>query len=146
MANRFKISVTLPISPKQLYAAWLDSSQHSDFTGYPAKIIPHVGGAFQTFDDYITGKTLELEPGRRIIQSWRTKEFPADAPDSLLEVTIAKFEKGSRLTLLHTNLPKDQVEQYKDRWKEYYFIPMKEFYSAKRSEDRILIIPERTRG
>jgi activator of HSP90 ATPase len=131
MANRFKISITLPVSAKQLYAAWIDSRQHSDFTGYPARIIPHAGGAFQAFDDYITGATLELEPGRRILQSWRTKDFPADAPDSLLEVTIAKFEKGSKLTLLHTNLPKDQVEQYKDRWKEYYFIPMKGFFSQK---------------
>jgi activator of HSP90 ATPase len=146
MANRFKVSVTLPVSPKQLYAAWLDSRQHSDFTGKPASIVPFVSGAFEAFDGYITGKTLELDPGKRILQSWRTKEFPADAPDSLLEVLITKSEKGSRLTLLHTNLPKDQVEQYKDGWNEYYFVPMKEFFSAKKSEERILIIPERLPG
>jgi activator of HSP90 ATPase len=132
MANRFKISVTLPITPKALYAGWLDSKQHSDFTGIPASIVPFVGGAFQAFDDYITGKTLELKPHSRILQSWRTKEFPADAPDSLLEVLITKAEKGARLTLLHTNLPKDQVDQYKNGWKEYYFLPMKEYFSGRK--------------
>ncbi len=134
MANRFKVSVTLPVSPKQLYAAWLDSRQHSAFTGNPAKIDPKVGGSFQAFDDYITGKTLELGPGSRLLQSWRTKEFPEDAPDSLLEVLITKAEKGARLTLLHTNLPKDQVEQYKTGWKDYYFIPMKDYFTEERKK------------
>jgi activator of HSP90 ATPase len=132
MANRFKISITLPVTQKMLYNAWLDSKQHSAFTGKPASTVPFVGGAFQAFDDYITGKTLELKPHSRILQSWRTKEFPADAPDSLLEVLITKAEKGARLTLLHTNLPKDQVEQYKDGWKEYYFLPMKEYFSGRK--------------
>jgi activator of HSP90 ATPase len=136
MANRFKISITLPVNPKVLYSAWLNSKQHSAFTGNPAKIDPIVGGSFQTFDDYITGKTLELEPSSRILQSWRTKEFPADSPDSLLEVLIAKAEKGSKLTLLHINLPKDQVDQYKTGWKDYYFIPMKEYFSGKGKKDK----------
>jgi activator of HSP90 ATPase len=142
MANRFKVSVNLQVSPKQLYAAWLDSRQHSDFTGKPASIVPFVGGAFQTCDEYITGKTLELGPGHRILQAWRTKDFPAESTDSLLEVTITKSEKGSKLTLMHTNLPKDQTELYKTGWKEFYFVPMKEFFAAKKQEGRELKIPE----
>ena len=35
---------------------------------------------------YIEGKNLELEKDKKIVQKWRTTEFPDDAPDSDLEI------------------------------------------------------------
>jgi activator of HSP90 ATPase len=34
----------------------------------------------------------------------------------------------TKITLIHTNLPKGTASSYKDGWKEYYFEPMKKYF------------------
>ena len=131
MPSSFKISVVLPVSQKELYTAWLDNKAHSAFTGSPAKIDPRVGGKFSAWDGYISGKTLELNPFRRILQSWRTTEFSKNTPDSTLEVLITKSGRGSKLTLVHKNLPQGSSAEYKTGWNDFYFTPMKEYFRGK---------------
>ena len=81
MTYDFKLSCTLPASPEAVYDAWLDSACHGAMTGAPATIGKRVGEPYAAWDGYITGKTLELVPGRRIVQSWRTSEFADADPD-----------------------------------------------------------------
>ena len=130
MSEQSELTVVLPASPERVYTAWLDSAGHGGFTGSPAVIDPRVGGRFTAWDGYITGETLELEPFHRIVQSWRTDEFPADAPDSRLEILLESQGEGTLLTLRHTQIPNGQAEQYEQGWRDYYFTPMLEFFSA----------------
>jgi activator of HSP90 ATPase len=118
------------ITPERLYSAWLDSEQHAAFTGSPAKVDPQVGGSFTAWDGYIQGATLELEPFLRILQSWRTTEFPEDSPDSSLEVLVQEEKGGARLTLIHTQIPDGQAESYRQGWEDYYFQPMQAYFSG----------------
>jgi activator of HSP90 ATPase len=128
MSDKLKMVIILKATPEAIYRAWLDSKQHAAFTGSPAKIDPRVGGKFSAWDGYITGTTLELEPFKRIVQAWRTTEFPEDAPDSHLEVLLDPDSKNTRLTLLRTNIPEGQGEQYSQGWLDFYFEPMKEYF------------------
>src|SRR5437870_2591355 len=63
-------------------------SEHTAFTGAKATIEALVGGKHSAWDGYIVGENLALEPNRRILQSWRSKEFPLDSEDSTLEVVL----------------------------------------------------------
>ena len=128
MPEMIKLSTELKTNPAAIYNAWLDSAAHGEFTGDVAEIDPTVGGKFKAWGGYIWGVTLELEPNRRILQSWRTSDFPENAPDSLLEVLIEEVEGGSRLTLVHTNIPDGQMVGYEQGWQDYYFTPMKEYF------------------
>lgn len=119
----------LPASAEKIYHAWLDSSEHGDMVGGEARIEAKTGGRFNIWDDYIRGVTLELEPFQRILQSWRTNEFPADAPDSRLEIILEEGKGGTRLTLRHSGLPADQVEMYRQGWLDYYLEPMKKYFA-----------------
>ena len=125
------LSVNIPVSPEKAYQDWLNSAAHSAFTGSPAEVDPEVGGKFIAWEGYIWGRTLELSPGKRIRQSWRTTEFPNDSPDSVLEVLFEPDGEGTRLTLIHTLIPEDQADGIEKGWEEYYFEPMKEYYGAK---------------
>jgi len=130
MAGELHLQVVIPgTQPRKIYEAWLDSQMHGEFTGGPAEINPVVGGKFSIYDSYITGSTLELEPYSRIVQAWRATEFPEDAPDSRLVVTLETVPEGCRLTIDQTNLPDDQVESYKNGWMEYYFDPLRRYFS-----------------
>ena len=125
----FSISSILPATPQEIYQAWLSSEGHSQMTGSPAEVKAEIGGAFKAWDGYIWGMTLEMEAPRRIVQAWRTSEFPADSPDSRVEITLEESEDGTKVTLVHTNIPDGQGEGYKGGWEEFYFTPMHAFFS-----------------
>ncbi|HLE23060.1 MAG TPA: SRPBCC domain-containing protein [Anaerolineales bacterium] len=129
MSDRFEISTTLPAKVEAVYRGWLDPVEHAAFVGGAAAIAPGVGGAYDIWDGYITGRTLELDPPRRIVQSWRTTEFPEGSPDSHLEVRLEPDGSATRLTLVHSEIPDGQGPQYEEGWKEHYFTPMKAYFS-----------------
>jgi activator of HSP90 ATPase len=129
MSDSFEISTELPAPPARIYAAWLSSDEHAAMTGGSAGIDPRVGGAHSAWDGYITGTTLELEPDRRIVQAWRTVEFPADSPDSRLEIVLDAVSAGTRLTLKHSDIPAGQGASYESGWVENYFAPMQAHFS-----------------
>ena len=129
MPDSFEISTVLAASAQRVYNVWLSSNEHGAMTGGAAQIDPTVGGRFSAWDGYITGATLELEPYRRIVQSWRTIEFPVDAPDSRLEILLEENADGTRLTLKHSNIPAGQGSAYESGWVDNYFDPMKDYFS-----------------
>ncbi len=128
MKNGFKMSAVIPASPAEIYNAWLSTKGHTLMTGSPARVSGKVGGKFTAWDGYIFGRTLEMEPERRIVQAWRTAEFPAESPDSRLEVLLEKVKSGTRVTFIHTKLPPGQAASYKQGWKDFYFKPMQQYF------------------
>ena len=129
MPESIEVSTHLPVSPKRIYEAWLDSQEHAAFTGGAAVIDPKIGGKHTAWDGYIQGTTLELEPYRRIVQTWRTGEVSPDSPDSRLEVLLEEAKGGTQLTLRHTNIPDGQGKSYESGWVENYFEPMRKYFS-----------------
>ncbi len=130
MPESLKLSTHLPVTPETAYRAWLDSEQHAAFTGSPAEIDGHPGGKFSAWDGYIFGTTLEVYPFQRIVQSWRTTDFPESSPDSHLEVLFEDADGGTRLTLVHTEIPDGQGEDYGQGWEDFYFTPMAEYFAS----------------
>ena len=130
MVESFELSIELPVKPEVVYNAWMDSREHGEMTFGKAEIDPQVGGHFTAWDDYIEGTTLELEPYHRIVQSWRTTDFPPESPDSHLLVTLDEIPSGTRLTLTHTNIPEGQANSYEQGWLDYYFAPMQEYFAV----------------
>jgi activator of HSP90 ATPase len=129
MSESLEVSTVLPAAPEQIYRAWLSSQAHSDFTGSPAEIDPRLGGQISAWDGYIQGTILALEPFRRILQAWRTSDFPEGAPDSMLELRLEAVEGGTQLTLIQMEIPDGQGEDYRQGWTEYYFQPMLDYFS-----------------
>ncbi|MFW9799811.1 MAG: SRPBCC domain-containing protein [Candidatus Thorarchaeota archaeon] len=133
MTERLRLYVTIPAEPKEVYDAWLDSKGHSEMTGSEAEVEPRINGAFTAWDGYVEGKTIELEPEQRIVQKWRTSDFPSGSKDSVVEIVLKRVDKGTKLLLIHTEIPDGQGEEYKEGWKEFYFKPMKEYFKSKKS-------------
>jgi activator of HSP90 ATPase len=131
MSENIELSTFLPVTPHQVYSAWLDSAAHGAFTGSPAVIDASPEGTFTAWDGYISGRTQLLEPDHLIVQSWRTTEFPESATDSRLEVRFETVPGGTRLTLRHTEIPTGQGEMYRQGWLDYYFTPMLEYFSPR---------------
>ncbi len=128
MAESIKFSMDLPVSPERVYRAWLDSYEHSQFTGSPAKIEGSEGGTYTAFDGYIRGKNLVLTPFTRIRQSWRIPDFADNDPDHEVELLLEATCLGTQLTLTHTGIPSGQSAEYLKNWEENYFIPLRDYF------------------
>ena len=123
------LSRILPATPARIFAAWMDAAEHAAMTGSPATIeSAEVGGRFTAWDGYIDGSFVALEPGVRIVSSWRSDDFPADALDSLLEIGLEEAPGGTRVTLRHGDLPEGQGPALLEGWDEFYFAPMERYF------------------
>ena len=125
--KKFTVSEWFPALPEEIYLAWLDSNGHSQMTGSPARISSQVGVEFEAWDGYIFGRNLELEPGKRILQTWRTTEFDPSEQDSLVEIVFELVLNGTKVTIHHSNLPA-HGSQYQQGWVDFYFQPMKVYF------------------
>ncbi len=136
-----ELSRFLPATPDRIYLAWLNGRDHGAMTGSKASVAStEVGGAFTAWDGYIDGVHVALEPGRRIVQTWRSDDFPADAPESYLELLLEPAPGGSQVTLRHRELPAGQGPGVLAGWDEFYFTPMERFFAAE-ARRRGLAVP-----
>ncbi|HMD69195.1 MAG TPA: SRPBCC family protein [Chitinivibrionales bacterium] len=129
MKPSFTLTATFPVPPEKLFAAWLSSKEHSAFTGSPAKVSAKVGGKFTAWDGYISGTNVKLVKNNKIVQRWRTTEFSDTDQDSLVELSFEKVKAGTKLALIHSGIPKGQLQSYRQGWKDYYFAPIKEYFA-----------------
>jgi uncharacterized protein YndB with AHSA1/START domain len=124
------LSRILPTTPARVFAAWIDAAEHAAMTGSPATVeAAEVGGRFSAWDGYIDGSFVALEPDTRIVASWRSDDFPADALDSLLEVLLEPAPGGTRVTLRHGDLPEGQGPALLEGWDEFYLAPMERYFA-----------------
>jgi activator of HSP90 ATPase len=120
-------SIVLPASPAKLYAAYLDSREHSRFTGGPAKVSGRVGGKFTAFGGAIAGRNLVLVPNRMIVQAWRATHWPRTDPDSILILRFSNAPGGGRIDLVHVNVPEHDHLGVTKGWASYYWEPWKAY-------------------
>ncbi len=124
----FEVSDEIPASPDTIYAAWMSSEGHSAMTGADAHVGPSVGDEFDAWDGYIHGKTLELEPSRRIVQSWRSTQFSEENEDSQIEVLLDGNDDVTLVTVRHSKVPTDHRGYEDGGWQQSYFTPMKAYF------------------
>jgi activator of HSP90 ATPase len=124
----------LAAQPIEVYDALLKAKNHAAFTGAKATCSVRIGGRFTAYDGYIFGKILDLEEGRRILQEWQTTEWPLDAPPSVVEFILKKRADGAELTMVHTNVPAEQAESYRQGWIDYYWNPLKQYFQKRCKE------------
>lgn len=126
----FEMVEDLDATPGEIWEAWTNPELHTEFTGSEATGEAVEGGAFTAWDGYIEGRHVTLEPGRRIVQTWRTSEFPDFAPDSYVEILFEPIATGTRVTLSHNDIPEGQSARYRQGWTDFYFEPLRDWLAA----------------
>jgi len=131
-SEEIRLAQRFAVARDRIYRAWLDSQEHTAFTGgSKAEVDPRVGGRHTAWDGYVEGEILALDPGRRIVATWRADDFPEGAPPSRVEVILDEDPAGGTLlTLVHSDLPEGQAERFGEGWQEYYFKPMADYFAG----------------
>jgi uncharacterized protein YndB with AHSA1/START domain len=135
MPYDFTLTTIVPASAQEIYEAWLDSLKHSEMTGGQAAVMSdEIGADVSAWDGYISGRNLELVPGERIVQSWRSSQFADEHEDSIITLTFEEVDGGTRVTLLHSNVPDEQTGYEESGWQTYYFEPMAAYFGEPRAQ------------
>jgi uncharacterized protein YndB with AHSA1/START domain len=123
-----QVSSLIPASPNAIYAAWMDSRRHSAITGSVAVINPWVGGRVTARARFIEATHVKLETGKRILLAWRTQDFPADAPDSQVDVLLQPAAGGTKVSIQHSQIPAGHAAAAREIWRSLYLDPMKRYF------------------
>jgi activator of HSP90 ATPase len=127
MPRQIMLAASLPAPPDRLFDMYLDPQAHAAFTGAPVTIAPRPGAPFRAFDGMLTGTILHLEPKRLIVQAWRSSNFPAGALDSVLVLSFWPEAGGSRIDLVHVNVPEEDFAGVSHGWERYYWTPWRAY-------------------
>jgi activator of HSP90 ATPase len=122
--------VTFAAPPHEVYELLMSSEKHAAFSGSAASISREVGGPIRAYDDYITGKNIELVPDRRIVQTWRASDWP-EGIVSIVTFDFSKVKGGTEMVFTQTGVPDDQVASIRKGWIDFYWQPMLEAIGAK---------------
>jgi uncharacterized protein YndB with AHSA1/START domain len=132
-----KQTVMIPgATPLEVFRVFTSSKIHSEVTGSPAVVNARIGGKFSAWDGYISGRNVKLVRGKRIVQEWRTTEWPDEStPSSLLDITLSKTNKGTELKMVHSRIPSETLARsYKEGWHTSYWNPMMQYFDAKKAK------------
>jgi len=117
----------------ELYQTFTDPQRIAAFTRAPPKLFEGsratVGGKFELFGGNVSGQYLELEEPKKIVQSWRLKEWPAEH-FSRLEITFDQNDVDN-VTVMRvewSGVPIGQEEVTRRNWGEYYVRSIKQTF------------------
>lgn len=125
MCKTIKQSVKFHVSPDRIYQLLVDSRQHAALTGEKAKIGARVGEAFSTRGGWISGIQVDLSPGERVVQAWRTQDFPVGVFSMASFQLSATKDGGTQLVLTHRGVPKQMIPAIEKDWRESYWDKIK---------------------
>jgi activator of HSP90 ATPase len=129
MANPIHQEVIFKASPQALYEALMEGKRHSAFSGgAPAEISREVGGPWSAFGGQISGRNIELVPNQRIVQAWRSKDWP-EGVYSIVRFEFKAEGPGTRLVLDHVGFPEGEAEHLSSGWQKMYWDPLQKYLS-----------------
>ena len=120
----FKKYYTLSASPSDVYLALTNPIIIQLWTGEPAEMSTEPGSEFSLWDDSITGKNLEFEKDKKIVQQWY---FDQDEP-SIVTIKLHAAKDGTSVELRHSNIPDEEYDDITDGWDDNYFASLYDFY------------------
>ncbi len=121
-----KQSASFEAKPGKIFELLMDSKKHSAFTGDKASISRKTGGNFSAYGGYCSGKNIEINPNKKIVQSWRANDWPA-GHFSKATFTLAKSITGTKLSFTQSGVPEKNFDSIKKGWIDFYWSPMKNF-------------------
>jgi activator of HSP90 ATPase len=108
---------------EEMYKTFTDPQRIAAFTRGAPKLFEGAqkGGKFELFDGNVSGEYLELEEPRKIVQSWRLKQWPTGHYSTLkIDFDQNDVDKVTVMRVEWTGVPIGQEEVTKRNWLEYY--------------------------
>ena len=123
--------VTINAKPDAIYGVLTNSAQFAEMTGgRDADISAEVGGAVSLFGGAISARNVELVPGKRVVQAWRSNDWP-EGVHSIVRFALDDDGGQTKVTFDQAGHPDGAAEMLEGGWHQMYWDPMKALLAAK---------------
>ena len=124
--KNFKKYYIIPAQPEEIYKAITTEITTRLWTGDLAEVNAIEGGEFSLWDGSITGKFLELDPYRKIVQQWY---FGDQQEESIVTIKFHEHKKGTSFEVNQINIPDEAYDDLVDGWDNEYVGSLIDFYT-----------------
>ncbi len=122
----YKKYFLLEAEPDIVYQALTNPATIQLWTGEAAEMSTEPGSEFSLWDGSISGRNIEFETGRKIVQEWF---FGEQEEQSIVTIKLHPHKSGTSVELRHTNIPDEDYENITSGWEENYFGALEAFYA-----------------
>jgi uncharacterized protein YndB with AHSA1/START domain len=117
--------VTIDASPAAVYGVLTQADDFARMTGgRAASIDKQAGGAISLFGGDIGGRNIELVPGKRVVQAWRSQAWP-EGVYSIIRFELSADGKGTKLVFDQAGHPEGATAMLEGGWPQMYWNPMR---------------------
>jgi activator of HSP90 ATPase len=111
---------TFAVAPSRVYETLTDLKKFAAATGAPASGESTEGASFSAFGGHVSGRHVELVPGKRVVQAWRAKTWP-DGVYSIVRFELQADGEGTKLVFDHFGFPEAEAEHLAGGWQKMYW-------------------------
>ena len=129
MSGQIHQEIRFESGPEDVYRALTDPGEFASLTNSTAEIGDRPGEPFSAFGGMITGRQVDLVPGRRIVQAWRAGTWP-EGHYAINTFELEPDGSGTRLTFRQAGFPEGAQEHLSDGWHKMYWEPLKAHLEA----------------
>ncbi|XP_017465078.1 PREDICTED: activator of 90 kDa heat shock protein ATPase homolog 1 [Rhagoletis zephyria] len=122
-----KITEEFNCCANDLYNALTKEEMLTAFTRAPAKSDASRGGEFVLYGGNVRGKFEELVPEKRIIQSWRLKNWPSGHYSEVV-IDLEEAKNTTQMKLKQTGIPASEFDAMRANWHRYYWQSIKQTF------------------
>lgn len=117
-----KQTYTISAPVAKVWQALTDAEVMTQWEASPAEMDPTTGGHFSLWGGDIHGTNTKVIPEKLLEQDW----YGHDRPDRKYKVSFSfeTKENTTIVTLIHKNIPDEDVEDMSNGWRDYYFDPI----------------------
>ena len=122
--------VSISASAGDVFKALTDSASFEKMTGgRKAEISKAVGGAASMFGGDIRAVNVEIVPGKRLVQAWRSQNWPEGA-HSIVRFELKAEGKGTKIVFDQSGYPDGAHDMLSGGWHKMYWEPMQKMLAG----------------
>ena len=113
---------------EQVYQMWTTPAYHGAVTEALASIVAKEKGDIRLWSGAVSGNFIELQPAKRIIQTWRTVDFSHLEKPSILVLEFENHLQRCRIRIEHSEIPTHLYKQFEFAWEDFYIPRITHFF------------------
>ncbi|MEX0616326.1 MAG: SRPBCC domain-containing protein [Candidatus Woykebacteria bacterium] len=113
----FKQTYEIRAGVEKVWQALVDPKIIEKWSGSSAKMDGKVGTKFELWGGDIWGINTEVVESKKLVQDW----FGGDWREpSKVTFVLTSDPDGTRVDLIHENLPDEEAGEFEDGWRKFY--------------------------
>ncbi len=121
----YKKYFKIPAPVEEIYLALTNPFTVELWTGEKAENTDKLSAEFSMWGGAISGKILELEEDKKIVQQWY---FEGQEEASILTIKLHKTGHSSSVEINHNNIPEEAFENISEGWEGVYMGSLQDYF------------------